>query len=228
MEKLDQKMSEKTQTETFLQEKFRLLGFKQFTNIQKKAIPIVSQKKNSLIIAPTGSGKTECTVIPIFSLIKKTKQQGKIKALYVTPLRALNRDVFRRVIKYAEYDDLTIQVRHGDTSQSLRKKISDSPPDKLITTPETLVILLTKKKFLIALGELEWVIIDEIHELLASERGSQLSLSLERLQLNANQKIIRVGLSATIGNIDDAAQFLVGTGKPCAIIQDESVRDYDV
>ena len=228
MEKLDQKMSEKTQTETFLQEKFRLLGFKQFTNIQKKAVPIVSQKKNSLIIAPTGSGKTECTVIPIFSLIKKTKQQGKIKVLYVTPLRALNRDVFRRIIRYAEYDDLTIQVRHGDTSQSLRKKISDSPPDILITTPETLVILLTQKKFLIALAELEWVIIDEIHELLASERGSQLSLSLERLQLNASQKIIRIGLSATIGNIDDAAQFLVGTNKPCAIIQDESVRNYDV
>ena len=228
MSELEQKILKSHPSETFLQEKFHSLGFEQLTDIQKKAIPIVCQKIDSLIIAPTGSGKTECSVIPTFSQIKETKSKGKIKALYITPLRALNRDVFRRIIKYAEYDDLSIQIRHGDTSQSLRKKISDSPPDILITTPETLVILLTQKKFLDALAELEWVIIDEIHELLASERGSQLSLSLERLQLNTSQKIIRIGLSATIGNIDDAAQFLVGTNKPCAIIQDESVRNYDV
>ena len=156
------------------------------------------------------------------------KEQGKIKVLYITPLRALNRDVFRRIIKYAEQDCLTIQIRHGDTSQKIRKKISDSPPDILITTPETLVILLTQKKMLTALSELEWVIIDEVHELLASERGSQLSLSLERLQLNSNQKIIRNGLSATIGNTDDAAKFLVGTNRPCEIIQDQTIRNYQV
>ena len=83
----------------------------------------------------------------------------------------------------------------------------------LITTPETLVILLTQQKMLTALSELEWIIIDEVHELLASERGSQLSLSLERLQLNSNQKINLKGLSATIGNTDDAAKFLLGTNK---------------
>ena len=81
---------------------------------------------------------------------------------------------------------------------------------------------------LTALSELECVIIDEIHELLASERGSQLSLSLERLQLNSHKKIIRTGLSATIGNTNDAAQFLVGTNKPCKIIKDKSVRKYEV
>ena len=81
---------------------------------------------------------------------------------------------------------------------------------------------------LTALSELEWVIIDEVHELLASERGSQLSLSLERLQLNSNQKIIRNGLSATIGNTDDAAKFLVGTNRPCEIIQDQTIRNYQV
>jgi len=228
MSELEQKTSKNTPTETFLEEKFRSLGFEQLTDIQKKASPKILEKKDSLIIAPTGSGKTECTVIPIFSLVKKTKQQGKIKVLYVTPLRALNRDVFRRIIKYAEFEDLTIQIRHGDTSQSLRKKISESPPDILITTPETLVILLTQKKMLAALSELEWAVIDEVHELLASERGSQLSLSLERLQLNSNQKITRVGLSATVGNIEEAGQFLVGTNRPCKIIQDKSIRKYDV
>ena len=228
MNDLEQKILRNHPIENFLEEKFRSFGFEQLTNIQKKAIPVIYQKKNSLIIAPTGSGKTECSVIPIFSHVKKIKEQGKIKVLYITPLRALNRDVFRRIIKYAEQDCLTIQIRHGDTSQTMRKKISDSPPDILITTPETLVILLTQKKMLTALSELEWVIIDEVHELLASERGSQLSLSLERLQLNSNQKIIRNGLSATIGNTDDAAKFLVGTNRPCEIVQDKTIRNYEV
>jgi len=228
MSELEQKILKNPPPKNFLEEKFHSLGFEQLTDIQKRALPIICQKIDSLIIAPTGSGKTECIVIPIFSQIKETKKQGKIKALYVTPLRSLNRDIFRRIIKYAEQEDLTIQVRHGDTPQSLRKKISDSPPDVLITTPETLVILLTQRKMLTALSELERVIIDEVHELLSSERGSQLSISLERLQLNSNQKIIRTGLSATVGNIEDAAHFLVGTKKPCKIIQDKSIRKYDV
>jgi len=228
MSDLEQKILKSHPPEAFLEEKFHSLGFEQLTDIQKRALPIIHQKIDSLVIAPTGSGKTECAVIPTFSQVKETKKQGKIKVLYITPLRALNRDVFRRITKYAELDGLTIQVRHGDTSQSLRKKISDSPPDVLITTPETLVILLTQQKMLTALSELERVIIDEVHELLSSERGSQLSISLERLQLNSNQKIIRTGLSATVGNIEDAAHFLVGTKKPCKIIQDKSIRKYDV
>ena len=148
--------------------------------------------------------------------------------MYITPLRALNRDVFRRIIKYAENEYLSIQIRHGDTTQSARKKITESPPDILITTPETLIILLTQKKILDALSELEWIIIDEVHELLGNERGSQLSLSLERLQLNSKQEITRVGLSATVGNIDESAKFIVGTKRKCKIIQDNSIRKYDV
>ncbi len=135
MSELEQKISKNHPPETFLEEKFHSLGFKHLTDVQKIALPVLYKKINSLVIAPTGAGKTECSVIPIFSRIKETKRQGKIKLLYVTPLRSLNRDVFRRIIKYAEQEDLTIQVRHGDTSQSLRKKISESPPDVLITTP---------------------------------------------------------------------------------------------
>ncbi len=99
MNDLEQKILRNPPIENFLEEKFRSFGFEQLTNIQKKAVPIIYQKKNSLVIAPTGSGKTECSVIPIFSHAKKTKEQGKIKVLYITPLRALNRDVFRRIIK---------------------------------------------------------------------------------------------------------------------------------
>lgn len=96
--------------------KFRNLGFEHLTEIQKKAAPIIYQKIDSLVIAPTGSGKTETAVVPIFDRVAKSKKTGKIKTLYITPLRALNRDVFRRIIKYAEKEGLSIQIRHGDTS----------------------------------------------------------------------------------------------------------------
>ena len=208
--------------------KFHGLGFTNLTEIQKKALPLIIQKKDSLIIAPTGSGKTECSVIPVFSFLSKTRQTGKIKALYITPLRALNRDVFKRIIRYAESESLKIEIRHGDTSQAARKRIVALPPDVLITTPETLVILLTQEKMLNALSELEWVIIDEIHDLLSNERGSQLSLSLERLQINTKHPITRIGLSATVGNIEDATKFLVGTKRKFEIIHDDTIRKYDV
>ena len=130
--------------------------------------------------------------IPIFSKLKNRKIPNKIKALYITPLRALNRDVFKRIINYAEKDELKIEIRHGDTSPANRKRITENPPDILITTPETLVNLLSQKKHLDALSDLEWVIIDEVHELLPSERGSQLSLSLERLQVKTKNEIHRI------------------------------------
>jgi ATP-dependent Lhr-like helicase len=148
--------------------------------------------------------------------------------LYITPLRALNRDVFKRIIKYAENESLRIEVRHGDTSQSMRRKINLSPPDILITTPETIIILLTQAGMLKALDELEWIILDEVHELLGNERGAQLSLSLERLQANTKYTITRVGLSATVGNAGEAAKFVVGTKRKCRIIEDHSIRKYDV
>lgn len=216
------------QTNPILESLFKKFRFTNLTEIQKKASPIILQKKDCLVIAPTGSGKTECSVIPIFSLLKNSKKKGKIKALYITPLRALNRDVFRRITKYAHENDLTLQIRHGDTSQKDRKKINENPPDILITTPETLVILLTQIKMLDALSDLEWIIIDEVHELLASERGSQLSLSVERLEFNSKYPLTKIGLSATIGNFEEAGKFVVGTKRRCEIIRDTSVRKYDV
>jgi len=207
---------------------FGKFGFSKLTEIQKKASPKILQKKDCLVIAPTGSGKTECSVIPIFSLLKNSRKTGKIKALYITPLRALNRDVFRRITKYAHENQLTIEIRHGDTSQRDRKKITENPPDILITTPETLVILLTQVKMLDALSDLEWIVIDEVHELLSSERGSQLALSIERLELNSKYPLSKVGLSATVGNFEEAGKFVVGTKRKCEIIRDTSVRKYDV
>ena len=211
-----------------ISKKFKSIGFETLTEIQKQAIPQILEEKNCLIIAPTGSGKTECATIPIFSKLKTRKIPNKIKVLYITPLRALNRDVFKRIINYAENEDLKIEIRHGDTSQANRKRIADNPPDILITTPETLVNLLSQKKHLEALSELEWVVIDEVHELLASERGSQLSLSLERLQIKSKNEIHRIGLSATVGNPEEAGRFLVGSERKFELIHDTSLRNYDV
>ena len=223
---LDKKNNKITHPE--ISQKFKSMGFENLTEIQKQAIPKILDEKNCLIIAPTGSGKTECATIPVFSKIKNRKIPNKIKALYITPLRALNRDVFKRIIRYAENEELKIEIRHGDTSQSNRKRIADNPPDILITTPETLVNLLSQKKHLDALSDLEWIIVDEVHELLASERGSQLCLSLERLQIKTKNEIHRIGLSATVGNPEDAGRFLVGTERKFELIHDTSLRNYDV
>ena len=207
---------------------FQRFGFSELTEIQRKASPTILQKKDCLVIAPTGSGKTECAVIPIFSLLKKSKRPGKTIMLYVTPLRALNRDVFRRITKYAHADSLGIAIRHGDTTQKDRRQITEHPPDILITTPETLVILLTQPKVLAALSALQWVVVDEVHELLSSERGSQLTLCLERLQLNSMFPLNRIGLSATVGNSLTAGKFVAGAKRQCKVIRDTTVRQYDV
>ena len=207
---------------------FAEMGFETLTEIQKKAVPKILQKRDCLVIAPTGSGKTECAVLPIFHRISADREPGRIRCLYITPLRALNRDVFRRITRYAEQNGLTIQIRHGDTTQTIRRKIAESPPDVLITTPETTVVLLSQPKMLKALSGLRWVIVDEVHELLPNERGSQLALSLERLQVNSDRDLTRIGLSATVGDPVEAAKFVAGTRRKCITIRDASVRRYDV
>lgn len=184
------------------------------------------------MVAPTGSGKTEAVVIPVFAMLSSIATsesfKGKIRAIYVTPLRALNNDVQRRIMKYAESEGLRVEIRHGDTNTKTRKRIVNDPPDILITTPESLGVILTSQKMLIALQELEWLIIDEVHELISSERGSHLALSLERLQLVSQKTITRIGLSATPSSLVETSKFVVGLQRKCAILVDHSMRKYDI
>lgn len=208
-------------------EKFKRVGYEKLTPIQEKALPVLSRRINSLLVAPTGSGKTESAVIPIFTMLAAEKSTG-IRAIYVTPLRALNRDVLRRIIKYAELEGLKVEVRHGDTSASAKRKMVTHPPDVLITTPETLAIILTNEKLISVMKNLQWVVVDEVHELISNERGAHLTLSLERLQAITKNEIIRIGLSATIGNLDEAAKFVAGTERKCAVLTDNSIREYDI
>lgn len=222
--------SKETKDEPLVREIFLKEGFKSLTAIQKKAIPVISRKINSLLVAPTGSGKTEAAVIPVFTQLSNYKihHRGKIKAIYITPLRALNNDVFRRIIKYAESENLRVQIRHGDTTTRTKRNIVEDPPDVLITTPESLAVILTSSKMLKALDCLEWVIIDEVHELVSNERGAHLSIGLERLQAASILPVIRIGLSATLGNLKEAASFISGVNRKCAILVDNSMRVYDI
>jgi ATP-dependent Lhr-like helicase len=211
-------------------DKFGREGFNSLTVIQQKALPVITRKVNCLLVAPTGSGKTEAAVLPIFAMLSSDQRnyKSKIRAIYITPLRALNNDVLRRIIKYAESENLRIQIRHGDTTTLAKKKIVEDPPDILITTPESLAVILTIEKMLDALRSLEWIVVDEIHELISNERGAHLSIGLERLQAASLQQVTRIGLSATLGNLDDAAKFISGTNRKHAVIVDNSVRKYDV
>jgi len=204
-------------------EAFKSIGYYELTDIQKKAIPVIVRRKNVLLVAPTGSGKTEAAIIPIFTLLKGNEGT---KLLYITPLRALNRDIFRRIIEYGALKGLKIAIRHGDTTSKERKDIITNPPDVLITTPESLAIMLGNEKTLKLLKGIEWVVIDEIHELISNERGAHLSLSLARLDAISNHKIVRIGLSATLGDLKEGANFLAGYNT--AILIDNSIREYDI
>ena len=207
---------------------FNKFGFPTLTNIQNLGLKVIVRDYDSLLVAPTGSGKTEAAIVPIIKLISINKKENGIKAIYVTPLRALNNDVLRRIVHYAEEENLTIEIRHGDTSAKNKKKITENPPDILITTPESLSVILTISNIIKALQALKWVIIDEVHELVSNERGSHLSLSIERLQSLSNHKVTRIGLSATLGNLKEAGSFVAGSERKCAILQDKSMREYDL
>jgi ATP-dependent Lhr-like helicase len=193
---------------------------------------VIARKINCLLVAPTGSGKTEAAVIPVFSMLSDATtldtKKGKIRVVYVTPLRALNNDVLRRIVRYAQYDDLRVEIRHGDTNTKTRKRIADDPPEILITTPESLGAILTNQKMLFALQGLEWVIIDEVHELISTERGAHLSLSLERLHSVSLKPITRIGISATLSSLNETSKFVAGAKRNCAILVDNSIRKYDI
>lgn len=185
------------------------------TPVQQAVFPKILKCDNCLIISSTGSGKTLAALLPIFDKLLRNRHEA-ISTLYITPLRALNRNLQERLFWWASKLNLDISTRHGDTTQYERSKQADNPPDILISTPETLQAILVGKVMREHLRNIKYVIVDEIHELVGSKRGVQLSVALERLrELTKGFQII--GLSATVGSKQEVSKFLAG-GKGVDIV----------
>jgi ATP-dependent Lhr-like helicase len=206
-------------------------GFLEASPIQQLAIPAILKRENVLLIAPTGTGKTLAAILPVLDMFLETRSSEKtrgISILYVTPLRALNRDLLRRLEEMGRDLDVKIQVRHGDTPTSARSQQARSPPDLLITTPETLQAILVGKRMREHLRSVRWVVVDEVHELATDERGVQLSIALERLLDLTGVEFQRIGLSATIGEPERIGQFLVGTDRKVTILRSDEERGLQI
>ncbi len=157
-------------------------------------------------------------------LLKENKKE-KIRALYITPLKSLNRDVWDRIVQLASSVGLEVDLRHGDTPRKVRAQQVEDPADVVVITPETLQAILSGKKLRELLKNINHVIVDEIHELCENKRGIQLTLGLERLKHLAGN-FQRIGISATIGDPNEMSKFL--TKEKCKIIDARAEKEYKI
>ncbi len=223
--------------------------FKELTPPQKFSFKLIAEGNNVIITAPTGSGKTLAGFMSILSELFKLAEEGKLRdsvyCIYVSPLRALDNDIHRNLLKPLreireiakskgkEIPEIRIAIRTGDTPPSEKQKQLKKPPHILITTPESLAIMLNSPKFVEKLKTVKYVVVDEIHELASNKRGVHLSLSLERLQEIAEQEIVRIGLGATLAPLEEVAKYLVGYDdngrlRSCKIIDVTWFKKYDL
>lgn len=218
--------------------------FGSFCDSQKHAIIPIHHRKNILVSAPTGSGKTLCAFTSILNylitLAEKYELENKVYCVYVSPLKALSKDIEVNLKEpLAEMEKIAgkefgirIATRTGDTTTEEKTAMLKRAPHILITTPESLAIVLSSKKFVNALKAVEFVIVDEVHAL-ANKRGVHLSLSLERLNALSVIEPVRIGLSATIAPLEEVAKFLVGykdDEKPrdCLVADVQFVKKFDL
>ena len=191
--------------------------FKQPTAVQQAAWPVIASGVHSLITAPTGSGKTLTAFLwSLNRFATKDWQPGATRLLYVSPLKALNNDIQRNLLEPLKelgeqgiMSGIKVQTRSGDTSQNDRQRMLRKPPDILITTPESLTLLLTTTRGRLALNTVETMIIDEVHSLVDNRRGVALMTAAERL-LELTGSLQRIALSATVSPLESVAQYVGG------------------
>ena len=196
------------------------------TAAQVQAWPAIASGEHVLISAPTGSGKTLAAFLYAIDQLaaQAAVQRGAVSLVYISPLKALSYDVDRnlRVPLRGIGADLSVAVRTGDTPQRERQAMLRRPPDILITTPESLYLMLTSRAQELFKGA-RWCIVDEIHAVAATKRGAHLALTLERLTEAAGGDVQRIGLSATQRPLSEIAKFLVGPSRHCRIV-DTGIR----
>ena len=197
-------------------------SFERPTEAQAQAWPAIASGENVLVSAPTGSGKTLAAFL--WALDRLAAEPGRGRLVYVSPLKALSYDVEKnlRAPLKGIGGDISVAIRTGDTPQKERQAMLRTPPDVLITTPESLYLMLTSKarEFLV---DTEAVIVDEIHAVARTKRGAHLALTLERLEHVAGRRLQRIGLSATQRPLEEVGRFLVGSGRECRIV-DAGIR----
>jgi ATP-dependent Lhr-like helicase len=205
---------------------------------QREGWPTIRSGSHTLIAAPTGSGKTLAAFLSaIDSLFRLgTSLPDETRVLYVSPLRALSNDVAKNLqvplteIRAADpsLPEVRVLVRTGDTPPAERAGMSKRPPHLLVTTPESLYLMLTSEGGRRVLSTVRTVIVDEIHALARDKRGSHLALSLERLEHLAGRPVQRIGLSATQKPLEEMGRFLAGAGRECALVDAGTFRELDV
>ena len=199
-------------------------GISEPTPPQVQAWPLVARGDDVLVVAPTGSGKTEAALLPLLSRLVTEGHADGISLLYITPMRALNRDMLKRLQVWCARLGLTVDIRHGDTPQAQRARQSAHPPDVMVTTPETLQAILPGRRMRDNLSYLKAVVVDELHNLVESKRGVQLCVGLQRLRKVAPSFQL-VALSATVGTPEVAAKFLFGDGRR-TIVRAEAPKEF--
>lgn len=219
--------------------------FGTFTQAQLLCVPSVLRGHSTLLTSPTGSGKTLAGFLGVFDfLLQKIDREEPIEGvqcIYVSPLRALAYDIEKNlrapIVGLGLEKELVIHARTGDTTQTNRAKFRRRGAPFLVTTPESLAVMLAQESYVEHLRHCRFVIVDELHSFAGNKRGADLTISLERLERHCSEKcneaghveqavsaICRIGLSATAAPLDVLARFLVGADRPCATVEAKMER----
>ncbi len=208
--------------------------FGSFSPAQRNTLPEILHGRSTLLSSPTGSGKTLAAFLGVFDYLAKARDRGElpqgIVGVYVSPLRALAYDVQKNLnapLAELGWDFIRVGLRSGDTSAKERAAQKRRPPHILVTTPESLTLLLSQLSWVPAFKAARFLILDELHALAENKRGALLMVAAERLEdiiagprdQEMRPSLVRIGLSATVSPLETVAEFLVGPGRQCGIVE---------